>query len=240
MQKILSNFATNPKTRKALEFFNIEGSILHLASASSVSELLGREVTVCPLARLNQCDAPCLDHQGRGRMDSVANARLKKTARYFTDRAGFMSQLRAELTLQEKRAAKRGKRSVARLDGTSDLGLAMSLCGEYPETQFFDYTKVTARYMRWLREGSANYSLTYSLGAGNRADAVKVLRAGGNVAVVFRLRKGQPLPEKWEGFTVIDGDLHDFRFLDPKNVVVGLRSKGTSYHDQSGFVQEPN
>lgn len=240
MQKLLSNFATNPKTRKALGFFNIEGSILYLASASSVSKTLGREVTVCPLARLNECEKPCLDHQGRGSMDSVANARLKKTARYFTDRAAFMSQLRAELTLQEKRAAKKGKRSVARIDGTSDLGLAMGFCGEYPETQFFDYTKVTARYMQWLREGSPNYSLTYSLGAGNKADAVKVLEAGGNVAVVFRLRKGQPLPEKWEGFNVIDGDLHDFRFLDPKNVVVGLRSKGTSYYDHSGFVQEPN
>jgi len=242
-QKILSNFASNPKTRKALDFFNIEGSIMHLASADSVSELLGRKVTTCPLARLNKCDTGCLDHQGRGRMDSVTHARLKKTARFFNERSEFIGQLRGELSLQEKRAAKKGKRSVARLDGTSDLGLAEGLSPEFPGTQFLDYTKVTARYLRWIRGRKAgrfaNYSLTYSLGAGNRSDAIEVLQAGGNVAVVFRLRKGQPLPDKWEGFDVIDGDLHDFRFLDPENVVVGLRSKGTSYHDRSGFVQEP-
>ena len=246
-QTILSNMASNPKTVKELKKRKIEGVILHLASADSVSEILGRKVTVCPLAKLNKCDEPCLDHQGRGRMNSVQDARLKKTARFFTDRKGFMEDLRSELHKLEKRAKKKGLRPVARLDGTSDLGLSMTLAKEFPKTQLYDYTKVTRRMHRWLKGNYPNVHMTYSLGAGNKADALEVLESGGNVAVVFRLKKGEALPFDWEGYEVIDGDTHDFRFLDraswatqlSKGIVIGLRAKGTSYHDQSGFVQEP-
>ena len=254
-QKILSNMASNPKTVKELKERGIEGVILHLASADSVSEILGRDVTVCPLARVNKCDIPCLDHQGRGRMNSVQDARLKKTARFFTDRKGFMDDLRAALRNLEKRANKKGFLPVARLDGTSDLGLALKLSDEFPKIQFYDYTKVTRRMRRWMKArkwwpvgkfGSYhNVHLTYSLGAGNEYDALNVLEDGGNVAVVFRLKKGEPLPRRWNNYEVIDGDTHDFRFLDcPRleslgyGAVVGLRAKGTSYHDKSGFVQE--
>jgi hypothetical protein len=254
-QKILSNMASNPKTAKELRERKIEGVILHLASADSVSEILGREVTVCPLAKVNKCDEPCLDPQGRGRMNSVQDARLKKTARFFTDRKGFMADLRAELRNLEKRAKKKDFLPVARLDGTSDLGLALKLSDEFPKIQFYDYTKVTRRMQRWMKArkwwpvgkfGSyPNVHMTYSLGAGNKEDAINVLNGGGNVAVVFRLKKGHPLPSHWEGYEVIDGDKHDFRFLDQSRlealgygVVIGLRAKGTSFHDTSGFVQE--
>jgi hypothetical protein len=60
--------------------------------------------------------------------------------------------------------------------------------------------------------------------------------------VVFRTpsrRKG-PLPVTWFDREVIDGDVHDFRFLDPQGVVVGLRAKGTAIRDTSGFVAEMN
>ena len=64
------------------------------------------------------------------------------------------------------------------------------------------------------------------------------MKAGGNVAVVFRNK----LPATYKGFKVIDGDLHDLRFLDQKNVVVGLKEKltlnkhGKLDRDNSGFV----
>ena len=39
------------------------------------------------------------------------------------------------------------------------------------------------------------------------------------------------------GFTVIDGDDTDLRFLDPQNVVVGLRGKGKATKgEHGGFV----
>lgn len=63
------------------------------------------------------------------------------------------------------------------------------------------------------------------------------LNHGIRVAVVFDTKKGQPLPKLWEGIPVIDGNLYDTRFLDPKDVVVGLRAKGKAIRSVSGFVQ---
>jgi len=240
MANLLSNMAANPKTKKELKERKIEGVILHLASADKVASHIGRKVTVCPMAKINKCDGPCLDEQGRGNMNTVKDARLRKTIQFFQDRAAFNQSMHSELSKLEKRAIKKGYTPVARLDGTSDLGLSMKLCKEFPGIQMYDYTKVTARMKRWLRNKPDNLHMTYSLGAGNKSDALEILELGGNVAVVFRLRKGKPLPKKWNGKPVIDGDINDYRFLDPQGVVVGLRSKGTSYHDTLGFVQEVN
>jgi hypothetical protein len=63
-----------------------------------------------------------------------------------------------------------------------------------------------------------------------------------NVAVVFGVGKGQPLPDSFRAYEVLDGDLSDARFLDrgngnrPGPYVVGLRAKGKAVHDCSGFV----
>ena len=59
---------------------------------------------------------------------------------------------------------------------------------------------------------------------------------GINVAVVFTTSRSEALPETWNRFPVIDGDLHDCRFLDPTGVVVGLRAKGVAKGAQSPFV----
>ena len=48
------------------------------------------------------------------------------------------------------------------------------------------------------------------------------LPPGGNVAVVF----GCDFPKTYLGFLVINGEEHDLRHLDPRNVVVGLSPKG--------------
>ena len=47
------------------------------------------------------------------------------------------------------------------------------------------------------------------------------LNNGGNVSVVFE----KYLPKVYKGFKVINGDETDLRFLDQKNVVVGLTHK---------------
>ena len=65
---------------------------------------------------------------------------------------------------------------------------------------------------------------------------MEVLQAGGNVAVVFATKKNKELPDEWKGYKVIDGDKSDLRFLDDKNVIVGLRAKGDGIKDESGFV----
>ena len=60
-----------------------------------------------------------------------------------------------------------------------------------------------------------------------------------NKAVVFNLKKSEPLPKTFKGLEVIDGDTHDMRFLDKPNKVVGLRAKGKAKTDDSGFVIQP-
>jgi hypothetical protein len=66
--------------------------------------------------------------------------------------------------------------------------------------------------------------------------ARRVLRAGGQVAVVFR---SKPFPVEYLGFEVVDGDAHDVLFRHPDNCVIGLKAKGTpAKNDASGFVKD--
>lgn len=107
----------------------------------------------------------------------------------------------------------------------------------FPDVPFYDYTKNPSR-ARAYAEGKlpSNYSLTFSRSESNEPVALQMLQIGVNVAAVFAVKKDEALPETWGGREVIDGDLTDLRFLDPRNVVIGLRSKGKAKKDESGFV----
>ena len=41
-------------------------------------------------------------------------------------------------------------------------------------------------------------------------------------------------------YTVVDGDIHDARYLDPVPSIVALRAKGDAIGDTSGFVVSRN
>ena len=102
----------------------------------------------------------------------------------------------------------------------------------FPNVEFYDYTKQTKRALAWASNAMpVNYHLTFSKAENNDDAVAQVLNAGGNVAVVF-----DKLPETYLGKPVINGDEHDFRPLDPKGVVVGLKAKGDAKGDKSGFV----
>ena len=136
-------------------------------------------------------------------------------------------------------AKKLGLIPCVRLNGTSDLpweslgGVKrINLFNRFPSVQFYDYTKNPTRFDRQL---PANYQLTFSRSECNGDTVAKLMERGENVAVVFSSKKGEDLPATWQGREVVDGDLHDLRFLDGKNKVVGLRAKGKAKKDQSGF-----
>ena len=120
------------------------------------------------------------------------------------------------------------------LNTTSDISWEnYNLFEKFPMLQFYDYTKIQKRALKFARgEYPPNYHLTYSLNEDNYDKAVEVLNEGGNIAVVFR----KDLPDTFMGKKVVNGDLHDLRYLDPKNVVVGLKAKGKAKTDYSGFV----
>jgi hypothetical protein len=96
--------------------------------------------------------------------------------------------------------------------------------------QFYDYTKISNRRVA----GIPNYSLTFSFStvAAYLPHVAKAMQDGLNIAVVFR----DKLPETFMGRAVVNGDESDLRFLDPANVVVGLKAKGRAKRDTSGFV----
>ncbi len=232
---------SNPKVEKGESEGYLTG-ILHLAP----SDLSGRNV--CTFAT-EQCIALCLNTAGRGGIvkhgeetNTIQRARIRKTDLFFSNRAEFLRQLRADIAKLVRQASARGLRPAVRLNGTSDLRfnrLFPSLFSEFPSVRFYDYTKDAAKASEYA-EGKlpANYHVTFSRSESNEIASKALISRGVNVAVVFSTKKGKALPATFHGRPVIDGDLTDLRFTDPSGVIVGLRAKGKARKAefQGGFV----
>jgi hypothetical protein len=244
--KILKLLSTgNPKTLKGQSVGYLT-FILHLAPA----DLSG--YNTCPKATAG-CTAACLNTAGRGGMfkkgettNAIQKARIRKTKLFFEDRISFMNLLVKDIQLGIKQAAKKGLIPVFRLNGTSDLSWEKyevlvneqsytNIFMAFPEIQFYDYTKILGRKVKAIK----NYHLTFSAADGNDVDVARAMFDGYNIAVVFGLKKGSPMPESYLGAPVFNGDDSDLRFLDPKDVVIGLYAKGKAKKDTTGFVKYP-
>ena len=194
----------------------------------------GKVHNVCALADKAKCHEGCLNTAGRGAMNVVQKGRERKTTLYLTDRIKYMDTLINDLTKFSRRNTKKGVKPCVRLNGTSDIQFEKSgIMEQFPEIQFYDYTKIVKRAYDKLPE---NYHLTLSYSEADPDYAEQVLTAvretGINAAVVFR----DKIPATFKGLRVIDGDKDDLRFLDPKGVIVGLKAKGKAKYDRSGFV----
>ena len=235
----------NPKIEKGLEFGYLP-FILHLAPA----DLSGFET--CPKRTIG-CSAACLNTAGRGGMfkrgestNTIQQARIRKTRYFFTDRAAFLADLVKDIERAIVKAKRLGLVPVFRLNGTSDLSWEKysvirknesfpNIFLAFPDVQFYDYTKILGRKIQAI----PNYHLTFSAADGNDRDVNKAITQGYNVAVVFGIKKTDPLPGKYLDLPVFNGDDSDLRFLDPSNVIVGLYAKGRAKNDLSGFVKYP-
>ena len=217
----------NYKTTKG-EKLGVLTGILYLAPA----KISGYEV--CPRRSVGCTDA-CLYTAGMGAFSNVQQARINKTKAFFENRDTFLSQLRADIKALVKKAKKLSMTPAIRLNGTSDIEWTrLGLMEEFPEIQFYDYTKVLNRLEK---ERPTNYHITFSKNESNDAECMSALKLGANVAVVFNTKRGAQLPENWNGYPVVDGDDTDLRFMDPKGgYVIGLRAKGKARKDVSGFV----
>lgn len=200
-------------------------AILHLAPAN----LSGKET--CPL-RSPGCSDACLNTAGRGRFTNIQEARIKKTQFFFEQNEEFLKRLDKELTSFVRRCERLGVKPAVRLNGTSDLlWEKTAIMEKFSMVQFYDYTAIEARF-RDTWKLPKNYHLTFSRKENNQDRVERVLKAGGNVAVVFR----KAIPSQYMGKPVIDGTATDLRFTDPRGVVVGLLAKGKAKKDTSGFV----
>jgi hypothetical protein len=228
VKNLLSKGATNIKTAKN----DLETFILYMAPADQVDGL-----NLCPFASAG-CKASCLYSAGRGRFSNVQESRINKSKFWGYNREAFYIQLANELLKIHDKAMKQNKQIAIRLNGTSDidhLNLLYRYSGIdfletfYENLLFYDYTKNYNHIKKYL---GSTYKITFSRSETNELDAYRILKDGGNVAIVF----ADELPETWNGFPVINGDETDLRYFDPVNVVVGLKAKGDAKKDLSGFV----
>ena len=217
---LLTAGTASPKLAKTTdETAGFASVILHLAPHVAS----GRNV--CPWAA--SCAAVCLNTAGRGRMDSVQRARIRRTRMLHDDAATFHATLADDLRRFVNACERQGYAPAARLNGTSDLPVWRwpAFADYVDEVAFYDYTKRPPA----LWPDVPNYHRTYSHDPGNDpAHTRAALDAGHNVAVVFDCKKSDPLPDTWQGVPVIDGRTHDFRFTDPAGVVVGLSALGSA------------
>ena len=226
----------NPKAAKA-QAFGWLNAIHYMAPAS-----LAGVGNLCPDAT-DGCKALCLgEHSGAAiYYPSVIKSRIEKARRFMKDRKSYFVDIVRAIESAKRKADAEGLKLCVRLNGSTDIawesikaGGDESLVAMFPAIQFTDYTKSYKRAMAHAAgKLPRNLSLTFSRSETNEAQCLEILRAGGNVSVVF----SGTFPKRWQGFRVIDGDKHDLRHLDPKGVVVGLSPKGhKAKRDQSGFV----
>ena len=197
----------------------------------------GLGVDLCGGHSTKACRKGCLFIQGRGRMKPVENARIKKAIFFIKENKKFVNQLINELAKLERKAIKRNIKPCVRLNVLSDIKWenikhdGKTVFELFPNIEFYDYTK------NWKRDVSniPNYTLTYSKSEEYNIDQMpKMLKDQKNVAVIFR----NFIPKSFHGMPVINGDVHDLRFMDKKGVVVGLTAKGSLKKDKDveGFV----
>lgn len=204
---------------------------------------LASDKTLCPFST-EACRRDCLVTSGRGGMPRAQEARTTRTHLFHDDRQAFLAKLAKEIIDLQAIAGRSGRSLAIRLNGTSDIlwerekleDLDMTLMEMFPTVQFYDYTKIPVG----KRQLPANYHLTYSLADDNWEQAVDYLLAKQSVAGIV-LEEEKWSHEAWFGMgeidvTVIDGDLHDLRFLDPPGSLVQIRPKG-SMDERNAMVQ---
>lgn len=190
---------------------------------------------VCPNTTPG-CTTACLYNGGvTTAWKQIKPAQIAKTRALFLQRDTFDRMLLKELTSFDRKFK---ENKVCRLNVYSDLPwerMTPWVFERFPDIQFYDYTKIPTRIHAFL-DGNfpKNYHLTFSRSEVNEDECRKVLAKGGNVATVFPVDQ---FPEKYLDHEVIDGDVSDLRFLDPRPCIVGLKAKNKfGRHDQTGFV----
>ena len=226
----------NPKAAKA-QAYGWLNAIHYMAphKLAGVGNLCPDASNTCPLLCLGQYSGAAIYYP------SVIQSRIAKARRFMKHRAAYMLDMTSAIRAAYRKAQRDGFNLCVRPNGSTDIawegvkgGDGLSLVAAFPDIQFTDYTKSFKRALAHARgQFPDNYHLTFSRSETNEPQCMHILQAGGNVAVVF----ANGLPERWNGFPVINGDLHDLRHLDPRGVVVGLSPKGPkAKRDMSGFV----
>jgi len=183
------------------------------------------------------CISTCIAFTGYGKFKNVRAGREKRKKLFLNDIEGFKKQLKRELTNLVKRAEKKGKIPVCRLNGFTDIDWGQKLQADgriievlfdgltvfelFPKVTFWDYS---ADYLKTLSNKIQNLHLTFSYKGNNILECNKLFSKGINIAVI-KTDKNWPIFFQFDASKNIDGDKHDFRFLDKKGSIVWLKFK---------------
>ena len=223
----LLSVGSDAKTRKSNEKYpNTITAIQYLAPS------LNSGYETCA-GKSEGCSAACLFTAGRGAMNSVQQARIRKTKLFFEDNEKYINYLEEDLSLLDKYGKDNNMSVYVRLNGTSDLDfISLNIFQKYPTLKFYDYTKIKERLYLSLPK---NYKLTYSRDERTTNEEILTLINYANIAVVF-----DEVPSEYLGLPVYEGDLTDLRFEDPLKHIIGLKAKGRAKQNFSGFVVRQN
>ena len=224
--KLLSATVKTAKTEKA--FPDWENTITYLMPNK----------VLCQFSE--NCLAPCL--KSSGRLPMSKQLMVDRTKMFFQEPEVFFNTLSLELSKKKKSANKKGKKLAYRFNGTSDNFTVVKRfldSSSVPFDRAYDYTKDFSRVLEY--QGYKGYHLTFSFDGLNSNEASYLLKNSiANVAVVFNVKRDEALPatHKIDGvdYPVYDGDLHDMRFNDSPQIVVGLRAKGKAIKNGGTFV----
>ena len=234
---------SNPKLEKSNKY---EVLTKGLALAPSFIS----EYNTCNFASLG-CGLGCLNFSGHGQEHMLHNgkhnvliARIIRTILYYEYREQFLKQLHKEIktfsNYVHNQNIKNNTQLICgiRLNVLSDIlweKIDITLFNDNPNITFYDYTKNPNRNVNHID----NYSLTFSRNEMNDLYVEQAFNNNMNVAIVFDIKKGYTIPKTFRNKNVLDGDLHDARFLDNNNHYIGLRKKGNKI-DNTGFVINVN
>ena len=195
---------TNSKIDKSLKVYpEYEASILQLLPNKHL----------CVNYKL--CIKTCLAFKGLAKVyPSVIKSRKAKSEYFVNDTDTFIKQLIREIKNQEKRALKKNKKPVVRLNGFTDIDYnKYGIFKLFPNVQFYDYS---ADYERVLNNNNPNLHYTFSYKGNNLKECIELLKNDVSIAVI-------DIPENqfFNDYDVehIDGDKHDFRFKHGKAIV---------------------
>lgn len=234
---------TNPKVMK-----NERATlVMMLAPERSASLYFGRTINLCSAASAG-CVAGCLGvTSGKGVLDGTKKARAVRTV--FLLKHSFVAGILIGAEIM-KHVREHGEINV-RLNGTSDIRWELldgmrEMVSSLTSVRFYDYTAWSPTERGFAPEWHFTYSAKEPSHT-NDGYLWSLLVHGHNVAMVFAVKKGQPLPDtvvlNGQSFRVIDGDVTDDRTTDYRapagldGVVVGVRWKGR-HVDTSGFARE--
>lgn len=199
--------------------------------------------TVCPYST-PACRAGCLAGAGMGALPKQANARHNRTRLWREDPAGFLAKIAMEIFDLQMLAAQADMALAVRVNGTSDLDIehikapnGKTLMETFPGVTFYDYT----RWPLHKRSPSDSYHLTYSLADDRLENAIAYLKGGQSVTVVveeeYKMEDGGWFLLGDHQVNVVDGDLHDLRFLDPPGSLVMLKPKGREIYNVPAMIR---